>query len=103
MSRPYNDTFLRKLAEGEITGLGSDLARLCIKAHIPAKYVAIALEVTPLTVFKWYRGARVQDQRHAQIEVFMKLVNEDMIVGTLPARNSEAAKIYIQQMLGREI
>lgn len=103
MSRPYSDAFLRELFDGTQEGIGFDLARLCVTAKIPSKYVAAALEVTPVTVFNWFRGAGIKDSRHDKIRAFMKLLKEDMDKGVLPVQNMATAKAYIEDMLGHQI
>ena len=103
MTRPYSEEFLREIYSEERVGLGYDLARTCLTANIPAKYVAAVLEVTPLTVFKWYRGAKIKETRYGQINGFLERIQADLKSEVLPARNVVAAKEYIQGMLGREI
>lgn len=103
MTRPYSEAYLRELFSEEKVGVGYELARTCITANIPAKYVALALEVTPLTVFKWYHGANVSVERHERVYAFISLIKKDMDKGKLPALSLAAAKLYIQEMLGPEV
>lgn len=104
MSRTYSEKFLRELADNENLdqNLGVQLAKLCVKASLPIAYVAVALDVTKLTVFHWFRGRKIRDSRRTSVTAFMSLVERDMDSGLLPAANVLAAKSYIQNMIGQE-
>lgn len=101
MARTYTDTFLRTLYEAERNGLGYDLARSCVEANLPSKYVAVVFDVTPLTVFKWFRGAAIKPERHELIRAFIRLVKQDMEKGDLPAKSLAHAKAYLYEMVGK--
>jgi hypothetical protein len=53
-----------------------------------------------MTVYKWFRGAGVREDKRKTIEVFMDLVRQDMEKGMLPAPNLFDAKRYIEEMVG---
>ena len=103
MTRPYSEAYLRELFSEEKVGVGYELARTCITANIPAKYVALALDVTPLTVFKWFHGSKISIERHERVYAFISLLKKDMDKGRLPAKNLIAAKLYIHEMLGGSV
>ena len=99
MPRTYSDKFLVALRDGDSTRLGVKLGRVCVEANLPAAYVAKALETSRTTVYAWFRGQGIREEKRARIEAFISLVEKDM--GTeLPARSSVDAKIYITNMVG---
>jgi len=100
MPRSYGDKFLVALKDGDPNRLGVRLGRLCVEANLPAAYIAKALQTSRTTVYAWFRGQGIREEKRTLIEAFMSLVERDMAAGTLPARNSLDAKIYIEQMLG---
>ena len=100
MPRSYGDKFLVALKDGDANRLGVRLGRLCVEANLPAAYVAKALETSRTTVYAWFRGQGIREEKRSLIEAFISLVEKDIADGTLPARNSIDAKIYISHMLG---
>lgn len=100
MPRSYGDKFLVALKDGDPTRLGVKLGRVCVEANLPAAYVAKALDTSRTTVYAWFRGQGIREEKRTRIEAFIYLIEEDMRQGVLPARNSLDAKIYISQMLG---
>lgn len=103
MSRTYSEAFLIELHKANPHRAGTALALACVKANIPAKYVAEALEVTRMTVFSWFRGKPIRHKNLLKVETFTDLVESDTAKGLLPAKNTAAAKKYIEEMIGREI
>ena len=100
MPRSYGDKFLVELKDGDPNRLGVKLGRVCVEANLPAAYVAKALGTSRTTVYAWFRGQGIREEKRTRIEAFIYLIEEDMKQGTLPARNSLDAKIYISHMLG---
>jgi hypothetical protein len=103
MARPYGDKFLIALEKAPPNTLGLQLARLSVKANLPATMIAIALEVSSTTVYKWFRGQGIREHKRKAVEVFMDLVKEDIANGVLPARDVDAAAAYMESMLGKSI
>jgi hypothetical protein len=103
MSRPYSEAFLLELHKANPNKAGIALALACVKANLPAKYVAEALEVTRMTVFSWFRGKPIRHNNLLKIETFTDLVESDTAKGILPAKNTAAARAYIEEMIGRKI
>jgi hypothetical protein len=103
MSRTYSEEFLIELHKANPNRAGTALALACVKANLPAKYVAVALEVTRMTVFSWFRGKPIRHKNLLRVETFTDLVESDTAKGILPARNTAAAKAYIEEMIGRAI
>ena len=79
------------------------MALACVKANIPAKYVAEALEVSRMTVFSWFRGKPLRHKNLLKVEVLTDLIESDTAKGVLPAKTTAAAKAYIEEMIGRKI
>ena len=103
MSRPYSEAFLLELHRANPNKAGIALALACVRANLPAKYVAEALEVTRMTVFSWFRGKPIRHNNLMKIETFTDLVESDTAKGILPAKNTAAARAYIEEMIGRKI
>lgn len=103
MPRSYSEAFLIELHKANPNRAGTALALACVKANIPAKYVAEALEVTRMTIFSWFRGKPIRDKNLLKVETLTDLIESDTAKGLLPAKNIREAKAYIQEMIGTEI
>lgn len=103
MPRSYSEAFLIELHKANPSRAGTALALACVKANIPAKYVAEALEVTRMTIFSWFRGKPIRDKNLLKVETLTDLIESDTAKGLLPAKNIREAKAYIQEMIGTEI
>lgn len=103
MARPYGEKFLRDLEKSNLNTLGIQLAKLCVKANLPATYVAVALDTTPTTVYSWFRGQGIREHKRKAVEVFIDLMKQDFASGVLPAIDALAAVEYIESMIGRKI
>ena len=104
MSRPYSTKFLSSLDDADDTyRIGYRVAKLCVTANLPAKYVAEALEVSRATVHNWFRGAVLRGKNEDIALAFIRLVEKDLEAGVLPAKSVKEAKAYIEDMIGRSI
>lgn len=103
MARSYSEKFLLALQKADSTSLGVKLGRLCVEANLPSAYVARALEVSRVTMYKWFRGQGIREDKRRTVEVFIDLVSEDMKQGLLPATTMFSAKLYIENMIGEKI
>lgn len=104
MPRSYSEKFLLDLYNlSPSESLGVALGKLCVEANIPATYVAIALEVSPTMVYKWFRGAGIRKKKQQTVVVFMDFIKQDMETGILPAKTSIDARLYIQNLVGVKI
>lgn len=103
MPRTYSEAFLIELHKANPNRAGTALALACVKANLPAKYIAEALEVTRMTVFSWFRGKPIRHKNLLKVEVLTDLIESDTAKGILPARNMVVAKQYIEEMIGRKI
>ena len=104
MSRPYSTKFLSELDSVDDTyRIGYKMAKLCVAANLPAKYVAEAVEVSRATVHNWFRGAVLRGKNEDMALAFIRLVEKDLAAGVLPAKSVKEAKAYIEDMIGRPI
>ena len=103
MARPYGEKFLIALNKSNLDTLGIKLAKLCVKANLPATLVAVALETSSTTVYKWFRGQGIREHKRKAVEVFMDLLNEDFANGVLPVVDNNAAADYIGNMIGKKL
>lgn len=103
MPRSYSHKLLLELQHADGDRLGVRLGRLCVEANLPAAYVAKALETSRISLYNWFKGKGIREDKRKIIEVFMDLVKDDMKTGVLPAANMFAAKLYIESMIGVKI
>jgi len=94
MPRPYSQEFLVDLHSRVPGDLGTELAKLCIEAKLPASYVCQALGISRVTLYKWYRGQQIKHKYVPAIEEFMSGIRNDLGKGKLPATNLVAARQY---------
>jgi hypothetical protein len=85
MSRPYSDKFILTLNTLNPNLVGVKLGKLCVKANIPAIYVAEHFEVSRLSVFAWFRGGQIRNKNKTKVESFINMVEEGLEMGVLPA------------------
>jgi len=81
MSRTYSEAFLIELHKANPNRAGIALALACVKANLPAKYVANALEVTRMTVFSWFRGKPLRHNNLIKVETLTDLIESDTAKG----------------------
>lgn len=101
--RAYGEKFLLELRDADPTRLGVQLGRLCVDANLPAMRVAKVLNVSKTTVYAWFRGQYIREQKRKTIEAFMSLVRKDMEAGDLPAKTPTDARIYLSKMVGESV
>jgi len=103
MPRTYSEAFLIELHKANPHKAGTALALACVNANLPAKYVASALDVTRMTVLSWFRGKPIRHKNLLKVETLTDLIESDTAKGILPAKNTAAAKAYLEDMVGREL
>ncbi len=103
MSRSYSHRFLLALQQADGDRLGVRLGRLCVEANLPVSYVAKALETSRISLYNWFKGKGIHEDKRRVVEVFMDLVQQDMNSGVLPAASTIEAKFYIESMIGVKI
>jgi hypothetical protein len=94
MARTYSEEFLINVHKLDADREGVKLAKACIKANLPAHYVADVLNVSRMTVHSWFRGKPIRDKNSQAIKAFMKLLDESLADGVLPATTIQDAKDY---------
>lgn len=104
MSRPYSKEFLSGLESADDSyRIGYKMAKVCVEANLPAKYVAAAMGVSRATIHNWFRGAVLRGKNEDIALAFIKLVREDLENDVLPAKSVKKAKAYIEDMIGKPI
>lgn len=103
MARPYGSKFLVALEKNKEQTLGIQLAKLCVKANLPATLVAKALNTSSTTVYSWFRGQGVRERKRRTVEVFIDLLKADIADGRLPVKDLDEAAEYISEMIGEEL
>jgi transcriptional regulator with XRE-family HTH domain len=83
--------------------VGVELAQQCIRANLPAKYVAKALGVSRATIHNWFRGSILRGKNEDMALAFIRLVKQDIESGALPAKSVKNAKDYISDMIGETV
>jgi hypothetical protein len=101
--RSYGQKFLLELRDADPTRLGVQLGRLCVDANLPALYVAKVLQVSKTTIYAWFRGQYIREQKRATVEAFITLVQKDMEAGVLPANTVLDANMYLSSMVGEPV
>ena len=103
MSRCYSDDLIKEVNKSDPNKAGTALALACINGNLPAIYVSVALRVTRMSIHSWFRGKPIRDKNRKLVEVFTDLVESDTAKGMLPAKNTQEAKTYIEEMIGQKI
>jgi hypothetical protein len=103
MPQTYSARLREFLEDTTVYRLGKDLGAVCVKANLPASYVAVVLDVSRITIHSWFRGGTIRPRKREKVETFIKLVEEDMEKGLLPAKSLRDAKAYLGDMIGRPI
>lgn len=103
MARPYSKEYLIALTDLNSKRLGVRLAKLCVKANLPAQYVAEVFGVSRMTIHNWFRGKAIRDKNCTRIENFMVLVREGLHEGDLPVSTLLDAKKYLEYNVSNKI
>jgi hypothetical protein len=99
MPRSYSNRFLLTLSKPDAIMTGQELAKLCVEANLPASYVCKVFGISRMALHTWFRGGPIRPKRLKLVDAFMNLVEKDIKVGLLPARNLTEAKNYIEDMI----
>jgi hypothetical protein len=103
MARPYSKQFIDELHSKNTHRVGVILARECVNANLPAKYVAKALKVSRVTVHNWFRGAILRGKNEDLALALVSLIRQDIEKGDLPVRSLKEAKTYLENMIGEPL
>ena len=96
MPRPYSDSFILGLEKADERILGVQLAKLCLKANLPIKYVAQGVGTSRQAVHAWFRGGHMKYHNHQKVKKFMSQVERGLADGTLPAHDIACARVFIE-------
>jgi hypothetical protein len=99
MPRSYSNRFLLTLSKPHADAVGQELAKLCVKANLPASYVCKVFDISRMALHTWFRGGPIRPRRVVVVQAFMSLVTKDLKSGVLPAKNLKEARDYIEDML----
>ena len=103
MTRPYSPELKELVVKSKGYKLGIDLGKTCMRANLPATYIAEILDPTRMTIHTWFRGGAIRSSKRRKIEVFIELMEEDFKSGVLPAKTLKEARTYTEDMIGRPI
>ena len=99
MPRSYSNRFLLTLSKPDAIMTGQILAKTCVEANLPASYVCKVFGISRMALHTWFRGGPIRTRRMKTVEAFIRLVEQDLEAGMLPAKNLKEAKVYIEDML----
>jgi len=100
MARTYSPKYKELINSKRAYSLGIDLGKTCVKANIPATYVAEIFNTTRMTIHAWFRGGVIRPSKRRKIEVLIELMEEDFERGVLPVKTLKEARTYVEDMIG---
>jgi DNA-binding transcriptional regulator YiaG len=103
MARPYSQEFIDEVFSKNTHRIGVQLAQECVKANLPAKYVAQALNVSRITIHNWFRGAILRGKNEELALALISLIRKDTETGDLPVKSLKDAKTYLENMIGKPL
>ena len=103
MARPYSKEFIDEVFSKNTHRIGVQLAQECVKANLPAKYVAQALNVSRITLHNWFRGAILRGKNEELALALISLIRKDTETGDLPVKSLKDAKTYLENMIGKPL
>ena len=103
MARPYSKEFIDEVFSKNTHRIGVQLAQECVKANLPAKYVAQALNVSRITIHNWFRGAILRGKNEELALALNSLIRKDTETGDLPVKSLKDAKTYLENMIGKPL
>jgi hypothetical protein len=103
MPRSYSKEFVEEINSKDTHRVGILLARECVRANLPAQYVAKVLKVSRVTVHHWFRGAILRGKNEELALALISLIRKDMASGDLPVQTLKEAKAYFENMIGEPL
>lgn len=103
MARSYSDEFINSTKNSNSTSAGIVLAKLCLKANLPAKYIADFMRVSRMTVYAWFRGGYLREKNLDLIKDLISILEIDLAKGILPVTSIENAKGYLNSIVDTQI
>lgn len=97
MSRTYSERFLVEMHQADPERFGIKLAKACVKANIPALYVAEIMGVSRMAVYSWFRGKPLRDKNTQLAKKLYDAIEEDLADGKLPASSLLLAKQFVKE------
>jgi len=98
MGRPYSTELIDKLTLTRHKSLGMELGAVCVKAEIPASYIAKVFGVTRMTIHSWFRGGAIYRHRTIRISDAIQIIREDLEAGKLPLSKAEGESQWLGQI-----
>lgn len=103
MSRSYSIEFIKETNTSTSDRTGVKFAKACIKANLPAIYVASVMNVSRMTIYSWFRGKPLRDKNEEAVKLLINIIENDIINGILPAKNLLEAKQYLEKLTDKTI
>lgn len=97
MSRTYSERFLVEMHQADPERFGIKLAKACVKANIPALYVAQIIGVSRMTIYSWFRGKPFRDKNAQLAKKLYDAVEEALADGRLPASSLYFAQQFVKE------
>jgi hypothetical protein len=102
MPRTFSSQLLNSIeSAGDSPGIS--LAKTCLKAGLPASYVAPMLKVSRMTLHTWFRGGVIRKSRIGQLEQFIKFIEDEISAGVLPKQTLKETQEYVEHFSGRAL
>lgn len=95
MPRSYSEAFMIELHQANPQLAGVKLAKACIKANIPAQYIAEKMGVSRMTIYNWFRGKSLRGSNERKVWVLIERIKDATEKGELPATTYAKAKEFV--------
>jgi len=103
MPKSYSPEFVGALNKVDMRdNLGIVMARMCIKANLPASMVAKVFGVSRMTIHTWFRGGSIRTGRVETVHAFLRIIEADTAKGILPLADFKSARAYIRDLIKTE-
>jgi hypothetical protein len=103
MARSYSLDFINLTESSKSNSAGVKLAKLCLKANLPAKYVADFMKVSRMTIYAWFRGGYLREKNLDLVVDLTSIIEADLEKGILPATTIENARNYLNSIIDTQI
>jgi len=103
MSRSYSLEFINETNASTSDRTGVKFAKACLKANLPAIYVASVMNVSRMTIYSWFRGKPLRDKNEEVVKLLINIIENDLVNGILPAKGLSEAKQYLEELAGKTI
>jgi hypothetical protein len=101
MPRTYSEDLMLSISKAPTDTPGAELARVCIDAKLPAKYIAEVFGVSRMTVHSWFRGSLIRANSVKRIKALLIQIHKDTESGRLPSKNLTDAKAYLRGFMNQ--